>query len=749
MIDGSASLLSFLQSLHAVYSVPLPVRDRSLLREMDTLIVMDLESRETYIEAHAAPSYMFQPPSSFFYHECVKPHFEALSSVLDPALYAHVFRNCSLYIRCDKNRWLQISDSSEARGRVEFFSKTCNTRKKRIVHKVECMYRTNWNRKYPLGVSNVFHSTEVECPEAFAQQLKLSNKFSNILWSIKANCSKLSSLENLLGISCPLPALGGLEELKSLSPQFVFRNVSAVPSLTVSAEKAAWLVSKLLRHLLPDAVFRSGVAWRTLIKKYLELPRHETLSVPRGLDPDLTLVIFKKIIVPLVSYLFYATEFETDTVVLFRRPVWDVVVSKCSQALVELLGLQKTPEKNSSAGFRSCVRWIPKKTGFRPLVKYPKHVKEKTKRLLRYLTALRYAESGRMGHSVFSRDELGEFLKKFIGLGKFAPHNRENHFFSADVQNCFESIPLQGLRIALEDFASPSLRFSSLMVSWGRLHACTPRRKKPIVFLRHDIPNLLVQLPVSSDPNRPVVIEAELSSFAHERMQYSQVVFEILKIVSANVYALNTQGSTTSTQLFQVTTHGLPQGSSFSVMLVSIYYGYIDRTLLRLDESCTVLIRLVDDMLCFSTRRDELDRLLYLVAEECIYGRINEKKLRVGTASEIVDWAGFTLSSAQDENRINVSQQAPLKNSNLLLSLRSVPLLFCERINTKKHVRINAHNAGIACGTRIAQWIKENQCSEEEIVSFCAKMKKFAFKRFPAKIEYRQLFRAALLHSLS
>jgi len=257
-------------------------------------------------------------------------------------------------------------------------------------------------------------------------------------------------------------------------------------------------------------------------------------------------------------------------------------------------------------------------------------------------------------------------------------------------------------------------------------------------------------------------VRASQATLSHERLDYRQVVEAVMKIVRSNAYSLNTKGSTTTREIFRVSNKGLPQGSSFSVMLVAIFYAYIDRTFLKIDSSCTVLIRLVDDMLCFSTKRDEVDRLLYLLVDEAVYfGEINEKKLNVGTAPDSVDWAGFTMFPDPLKKRISVRQplgslesgETCAKRDSLVSFLyRSVaqhclPLLFSTEINSMNGIRANAHSAGIVCGRRIKQWLRNNQLSSEKDFSeFASRLKKF-----PKKIDkkFQKIFRSSLLHSLS
>lgn len=754
MEGGAISLLSFLQSLYAIHSVPFPVNDSQTLQQLNKMVIIDNASeKELFYESRTPPSCMYQPPLSVFYKH-LKDLWAHLRTVLDPVLYIHVFTTCQLFYCGTKNRWIGLTDPVDSS--VSMPRKLPSSLKGRIVAKFECMYRTNWNKKFPLGVSNIFHSESAVSPEAFAKLLgpgisrKLNQQTIDALWATKLNCGRID-IENLLGVTCPLPK--GFEDIKNASSDFVFRSVSAVPALTNSIDSASFLVWKIFHSIVdPHLLAKSTSSWRNMIRQYLALGRNERLAVVRGRNPELNFLLFKKIIVPLISYLFYATEFDSDRVVLFRRPVWDVIVCKCSEAMVNMLGLEKLSFSSVSQ-----VRWIPKTSGFRPVVTQPKHVKEKTKRLLRYLNALRFLSPSKLGHSVFSRDALEAILEAFLKK-RIPKKNQDIHFFTADVQNCFESIPFDQLENALIAFGDPDLCFSSVMVSITRGKTT---RKRPIVFLRDDIDNLVDQLPTGSlDASKPVVIvHASQATLSHERLNYMQVRLEIMRIVRCTAYALNTKGSTTSSEIFSVVSQGLPQGSSFSVMLVSILYGYIDRTVLQVNPISTMFIRLVDDMLCLTTDQDEADRLIFLIGEEKIFGKINFEKFKCGKSPNPIDWAGFRILSDDFRNgRINVKFSASIsKSSNKkydsLVSLMSgcLPIFFSKRINSKSGLRENAHAAGESCGKRIKQWLlsSKNLCGEVDISGFVERMNSFANKRFKENPDLKKIFRASLLHSLS
>jgi len=167
------TLLSFLRSLYAVYSAPFPVKDSHCLRQLDSIIVLDVSS-SSLVESPNPPGFTYQAPSSIFYLY-FSDLWESLKNVLDAGLLSHLFKTCQMFVAEKGNRWLEITDPQEdGEGKISrSISRTKPPgRRDRIVAKVECMYRTNWNKKYPLLVSNIFHySVETSSPEEFARKL--------------------------------------------------------------------------------------------------------------------------------------------------------------------------------------------------------------------------------------------------------------------------------------------------------------------------------------------------------------------------------------------------------------------------------------------------------------------------------------------------------------------------------------------------------------------------------------------------
>ena len=759
-------LYTFLRSLFAVYCAPFPCFDARTLGLMRDIIVIESSEEEAlFLRTTVAPSVTAATSSSLFY-SLSRSVWETLRSdpQIDPILTSYLTSQTTVYHRTEGNRFLLVFAPHEEPTTQSLPRGPQIPRRKRgqfQIYKVECLYRTNWNKKYPLGVSNLMHAN-FSNPEEFAKIVfdkYPSQRMIDDLWTLKQNCSSIQ-VDRILGHYCPLPHI---EVVRSMTPTQVLRTVQIVPFLMSSPDSVACVVSKLVQCILPARIWCQAARWREAIREYISLGRFESMDLGsmRWGKTRLIFFVFKRVVVPLISYLFYCTDCDISdgpSIVYIRRPVWDLLVGKVSHGLSEILKL----EPCTGSPVAASVRWLPKKAGMRPVVRQPKFIKDKTKKLLRFFSALRHAYSEKLGYSVFTREACKE------PFARFAEHvGGPIHFFTADIQNCFESIPFGPLEGALAELAPPNTLFSSVMVTcgWGS----APKRKRPIVFVRDDLGNLISQLPVSSDASRPIFIQASLSSLSDERLNYHCVRTEVMRIVRSSVYNLNTEGTTTTSTPCKVTQTGLPQGSSLSVMLVSLFYGWIDRNLVSPYLTSTVLVRLVDDMLCLSRSEFELQTLLSLVVEKQIYGNINESKLRMGSTltNDSIDWAGFQLQpeitgklnlrmvrgtdSAMHASGKRAASDDLMQYFNASLG-RSIaqtclPVLFDPRINTYRCLRQNAYLSGRIAGRKIRNRIDSFDPCENSIEEFVEKLRRVAKRRFKDSSLVR-IFQSGLMHAL-
>ena len=764
------SVYDLVTSLHAIYSVPRPT-DR--LSNTIFFTEVDVDFDKSPIFQSLNPPLSPRPISSPF----IALSKEIFDSTEFKTITNHALRTMKMTHVFPGNRRLLVS-VPENSTQPERSLLRIREPSLFLVRKNECMYRTNWNKKKPFGVGNPIYISDYDDPLAFSEHilggryLSPESSVVNILSDLRHRCLSFDFERIDLGLICPLALMG------TQSPLEVLKKLPVVPALSVSSDRVTFMISSVLSRLLPPSLLgHGGLVWRSKVFEYISTCNRfeavQTDSIRVGLTkrlrteiPDackrkeiecrIILFVFRRVIIPLISYLFYVTETDTGDCAYFRRPVWDVLVTKASLGLVELLRLQ--PGTGTSG---SSVRWIPKTSGgLRPVVRQPKHIKERTRRLLRYLKAVSCRFPDRLGFSVFSRDALQQKLVALLGKGESL---KGVNVVCADIQNCFESIPLEGLENALKYFCADHQTFASIMIQSTTTGSGICRRQ-PFVFFQNDWMNLIDQLPRNS------LVEAT-GSPSVERMNYGQVRTEILKIVRSGSYMLTTTGSTTSKDLFTVTTHGLPQGSSFSGMLVAIYYGFVDRMRPN-PTSVACTLRLVDDMLCLTKDKALSDNLFAALVKNREYGPINEAKIMntvVSSAGTEFEWAGFRIQpegfffnvSLQDKDVVASRNGTHRSKGSLADYLKHtlgravaqycLPILFNSKLNSKNRISDNAYRAGVLTANRLAYFLKHTSLKEEEgeVFRILRRLEIIVAKKFIGK-NHRLLifFKSGLEHTL-
>jgi hypothetical protein len=668
-----------------------------------------------------------------------------LIRAIDP-IVVDLLSTVTVYQIYPGNRWLQVSPLSiplqPARRDLVMGQRPPHT-----VTKVECLFRTNWNKKCPLGVSNVMHAREFITPEKFAESVTGGDDSLVVaLWELRQNCDSLGCyVDKYLGSVCPVDR-ELMDTISSLTPMDVLRNFDVVACAT-PPKKVVRVITLIMNRIIPTAILQLA-DYSDLIERYITtLSRYEWIELPNRT----TAFVFRKVIIPLISYLFYATDVSVgDTDILFfRRPIWDLVTTKASLALVDLLGLQ--PSIDASSGAK--VRWTPKKIGMRPIVVQPAFVKDKTRKLLLYLNAI-VKTTASLGHSVLTRADSHAKLRRFV-------ENRDDghplYYLSADIQNCFESIPFGPLAEALASMAPDAAKFSSVMVSSGRLRG-TPARKRALVFISNDIANLMAQVTASADPANPTIVTIHKETLAEERLVWKSVQSEIFRILTNSTYRLSTGGSTTCVNKYKVTDRGLPQGLSLSVMLVSIYYAWVDKRI-SLPVEKFVMVRLVDDMMCLCRCDEVLRNLFDFIVEKQSYGGINASKLSFGkfdnSEHSSLAWAGLQLEPKTNKLNIRTDKQRgrgglrrfpsmALFFRNFLgrsLAQNALPMLFCPVINSKMCMNENAFRIGIMAGVKLEMYLKDGAPSDKEMDRFMTKLDQFMKRRFVNHPQIRTLIK--------
>ena len=385
-------LVDYLTSLFAIYAVPcclVSIPGTLLFQEPNTSEIVDFSSPPT----QRSP---FLSSSSLFYHMFLKKSLDV------PFERFPIPSNATLYSQYPGNRLIELTSSPDTFPARNLGKNSVAKRSPTYtVCKSECMYRAHWNKRYPLGKSNILHTAKSP-----------SELISDSLWELKLSCNLnlTTVVESVLGCFCPLPPL---DHIRSLPDMTVLRECVVISTYSVTPSLVVQVVLQIAKRVFPLDLWD---AKKTLLKnycrKFIESNRFECLKISKKFD----FFLIQKFLVPLISYLFYVTEASDDTIYFFRRPVWDLITTKASRGFVELLQLRRAAAAEAVA---LKVRWIPKKScGLLPIVVIPKLVRDKSKRLLRYLTALRVANPELLGSSILSRDDSFEKFATFLTVDR-------------------------------------------------------------------------------------------------------------------------------------------------------------------------------------------------------------------------------------------------------------------------------------------------------------------------------------------
>eukprot|EP00939_MAST-03C_sp_MAST-3C-sp1_P001259 g1259.t1 len=407
--------------------------------------------------------------------------------------------------------------------------------------------------------------------------------------------------------------------------------------------------------------------------------------------------MFSELVVPLIRANFYVTESEANsqTLVYYRKPVWaricrrtmfDLVDASSETSLLRPLRASKARamfnDKNESSSKRSrlfgcaLLRLVPKmrKGDVRPImnlssrtraahpVRYGSSILSVNACLADTFAVLDSERRRRpqiVGSSVYDLNEIHVRFRKFakkIKLRRSRRAGREERertnvfFVVADVSHCFDSINQRKLlhiirEVALVDreyvvrsFATVRRGVSSAYRRGGGGHdddddgGCRLSTRKCRIAsvcsaaATNDEGSTTSgcaanELSQRGGTKRSVIVDGVVQKYLKRRS-----VLELIRgHVTRNVVRM---GNRYFTQR-----RGIPQGSVLSTVLCNIYYGWVERVLLKLEGhegKDWTLMRLTDDFLFLSTSRDlatEFARKVRRGAPE--YGfRTNPKKMR-------------------------------------------------------------------------------------------------------------------------
>ncbi|PXF43789.1 Telomerase reverse transcriptase [Gracilariopsis chorda] len=220
---------------------------------------------------------------------------------------------------------------------------------------------------------------------------------------------------------------------------------------------------------------------------------------------------------------------------------------------------------------------------------------------------------------------------------------------------------------------------------------------------------------------------------------------------------------------FAIQRHGLPQGHPVSQLLTSLFYGYVERHDLQdflgppgsgsvhklpayrkaeqlkvcaddIQKSVSLLMRLVDDTIYFTSSREKATQFLHRVTEEsrsAAYGfsvnkdktKTNFRTLASKAPQRFIPWCGILIDTKNLELRGDYARYKPVSDDRLRNAIRIDydhdpcrrlaerafscfkpklhPLLFDGRINSRSTVALNVYQSSLLSCLKLCSYVME------------------------------------------
>lgn len=345
--------------------------------------------------------------------------------------------------------------------------------------------------------------------------------------------------------------------------------------------------------------------------------------------------VFDSLLIPLVRSNFHVTESNVhrNRLFFFRHDVWrrmtEPALSHIKLSMFEEMDTVRALKllDGRPLGF-SQIRLLPKANGIRPIMNLKRRVTKLQKgkvvlgRSINSVMApvfnmLDYEKRRNpscIGSAIFSVDEVYPKLTSFRRqLETNRPGAKLFYFAKCDVQSCFDTIPQKGVVELLEQIATEEeyriARHAEIKSSGNHGYGVgtTPKPTMKFVasarayadFARFDG---LVETCFAKGKKNTVFVDAVVQT-SQKRDQLLDLLEEH---VERNIVKIGKK--------FFKQKAGIPQGSVLSSLLCNFFYAELEREFLGfLKDDESVLLRLIDDFLLITTRKDHAERFLKLM----------------------------------------------------------------------------------------------------------------------------------------
>jgi len=278
----------------------------------------------------------------------------------------------------------------------------------------------------------------------------------------------------------------------------------------------------------------------------------------------------------------------------------------------------------------SQVRLLPKETGVRPIMNLRRRVlKAQNGRIIlgrsinsimapvhSVLSYEKIKQLDKLSSALFCVGDMYPKIKAFKErLQSSGSSKGALYFAKLDVQSCFDTIPQRRVLEAIEKLISED---EYNIARHAEIKAPNPRRYKPGVghpakparkFIAkarptHDLSvfEQTVNNEIATRKNNTVFVDSALRNF-----QRKDDLLDLLEEhVERNVVKIGKK--------FYRQKEGIPQGSVISTLLCSFFYGELERECFDfLTEGDSLLLRLIDDFLLITTRKEHAQSFLHIM----------------------------------------------------------------------------------------------------------------------------------------
>lgn len=367
--------------------------------------------------------------------------------------------------------------------------------------------------------------------------------------------------------------------------------------------------------------------------------------------------LFDSILIPLIRSNFHVTEsnHHKNRIFYFRHDVWraltEPALTRIKNTMFEEVPISKARQllDARSLGF-SQIRLLPKGTSLRPIMNLRRRVtklqggKAVLGRSINSIVAPvhkmldfeRQQNPQSVGSALFSVGDIYPKLKGFRNRLRSGTGNLPILYFAkVDVQSCFDTIPQRSAVRVMEQLASEDVY---RIARHAQIKAPDPRkdgkgehiRAKPArKFLASAHPPLdfrsfdeVVEETFASGRKHAVFVDNVLRT-AHKK----QKLLDLLKDhMERNIIKIGKK--------FFRQKNGIPQGSVLSSLLCNCFYAKLEEEHLSfINDGSALLLRLIDDFLLITTRKEEAARFV-----QVMHDGIQEYGVRVNPAKTLVNF---------------------------------------------------------------------------------------------------------------